>query len=104
MAKIGPTLPTPSKEWMTQLEKLGFFKFILNEKHEKVSRSLIMQKYNDGGLQMVHLESYINSPKLVCFRRILQSTDNLLNTHYGVITKSTVSEFLRWDLITPDII
>lgn len=44
---------------------------------------------------MVHLESYIKSLKLSCFRRILQSTDDLLNTHFGVITKSTVSTFLQ---------
>lgn len=63
-----------------------------------------MQKYNDWGLQVVHVELNIKSPKSVRFRRILQSTDNLLNTHFGVITKSTVSEYLRWNLITPDII
>lgn len=52
------TLRTPSKQWITQLEKL-FFQFIWNEKNDKVSRTLLIQKYTDGGLQMVHLESYI---------------------------------------------
>lgn len=44
---------------------------------------------------MVHLESHIKSLKLSWFRRILQSTDDLLNTHFGIITKSTVSKVLQ---------
>lgn len=44
---------------------------------------------------MVHLESYIKSLKLSWFRRILQSTDDLLNTRFRVITKITVSKLLQ---------
>lgn len=36
---------------------------------------------------MVYLELYINLFKLVCFRRILQFIDNLLNIYFGVIIK-----------------
>lgn len=63
-----------------------------------------MQKYNDWGLQVVHVELNIKSPKSVRFRRILQSTDNLLNTHFGVITKSAVSKFRQMGSDYPRII
>lgn len=94
LTHLSITFPTPSKQWITKLEKL-FFQFIWNGINDKISRTLLIQKYTDGGLQMVHLESYIKSLKLSWFRRILQSTDDLLNTLFGVITKSTVSKFLQ---------
>lgn len=45
---------------------------------------MLIQNYADGGLQMVHIETYIKLLKSLWFRRILQSTNNLLNTHFGV--------------------
>lgn len=72
-----------------------FFQFIWNGKNDKISRALLIQKYTDGGLQMVHLDSYIKSLKLSWFRRILQSKDNLLSTLYSVITRSTISKLLQ---------
>lgn len=64
-------------------------------KNDKISRALLIQKYTDGGLQMVHLDSYIKSLKLSWFRRILQSKYNLLSTLYSVITRSIVSKLLQ---------
>lgn len=37
------TLPTPSKEWLKQLEKT-FFQFFWNGKNDKISRALSIQK------------------------------------------------------------
>lgn len=88
------TLPTPIKECLKQLEQT-FFQFIWNGKNNKISRALLIQKYTDGGLQMVHLDSYIKSLKLSWFRRILQSKANLLSTLYSVITRSIISKLLQ---------
>ena len=52
-----------------------FFKFIWNDKTDKISRSqVVVQDYPDGGLKMVHLKSYVKSLKVTWLRRILLSS------------------------------
>ena len=58
---------------MKNLEQV-FFKFIWNDKPDKISRSQAVQDYPDGGLKMVHLESYVKSLKVTWLRRILLSS------------------------------
>ena len=73
LAHLFISLPKPPEKWMKNLEQV-FFKFIWNDKTDKISRSQIVQDYPDGGLKMVHLESYVKSLKVTWLRRILLSS------------------------------
>ena len=73
LAHLFISLPKPPEKWMKNLEQV-FFKFIWNDKTDKISRSQAVQDYPDGGLKMVHLESYVKSLKVTWLRRILLSS------------------------------
>ena len=64
-------LPNPSPEWLKKLEKL-FFHFLW-KRTDKVARVQLVQDYAEGGLRMVHLDSFIKSMKLSWIRRLLIS-------------------------------
>ena len=48
LAHIFISLPKPPEKWMKNLEQV-FFKFIWNDKPDKISRSQTVQDYPDGG-------------------------------------------------------
>ena len=73
LAHLFINLPKLPEKWMKNLEQV-FFKFIWNDKTDKISRSQAVQDYPDGGLKMVHLESYVKSLKVTWLRRILLSS------------------------------
>ena len=50
------------------------FNFLWNSKTDKVKREIVIKKYLEGGLNMIHLVSYINSLKLTWIRRLYCSS------------------------------
>ena len=48
LAHLFISLPKPPEKWMKNLEQI-FFKFIWNDKPDKISRSQAVQDYTDGG-------------------------------------------------------
>lgn len=89
LTNLSITLPSHSKQWIARLVKLSF-NIYLEWKNDTVSRILLIKKMQMGDSKW--------------FRRILQSTDDLLNTHFGVITKSTVLKILQMRSDNPRII
>ena len=57
------SLPNPSPEMVKSISDL-VYKFLWNEKPDKVNRQQICQDYLDGGLKMLDLEKFIKSLKL----------------------------------------
>lgn len=45
------------------------FNFLWDGKPEKISRNVIIQEYEDSGLKMIDLESFITSLKASCVKR-----------------------------------
>ena len=62
------SLPSPKKEQLTQLNNI-MYKFIWNNKPDKVKRSQICKPYSEGGLKMIDLENFIMALKITCIRR-----------------------------------
>ncbi|KAK3083996.1 hypothetical protein FSP39_006453 [Pinctada imbricata] len=63
------SLPNPSKAIISELDKI-FFRFIWNNKPDKIKRSTIIGSYEKGGLNMVHIPSFISYIKIKWIKRI----------------------------------
>ena len=53
-----------------------FYKFIWNNKPDKVARKTLVQDHEKGGCRMIHIQTFIKSLKLTWIRRILNSDRN----------------------------
>lgn len=69
-------LPDPPKQVLEELNKI-FFKFIWGYKVEKLKRNTIVGNYDEGGLNMVHLASYISYIKLKWVKRYLADNEGI---------------------------
>ena len=69
------SLPNPSDMKIKELEKM-FYKYIWNEKPDRIARKTIVQEYGKGGLKMVCIKTFINSLKLTWIRRILNYNES----------------------------
>ncbi|XP_056014216.1 uncharacterized protein LOC130052654 [Ostrea edulis] len=67
------SIPNPSELYCKNLEKL-FFSFIWNNSTHRVKKEVIVKKYEDGGLKMVNLMSFIASMKLFWVRHLIFSS------------------------------
>ena len=79
------SIPNPNKEMSSKLNSI-FFNFIWNGKTEKVKRKIITQNYENGGLKMIRLDTFIFSMKLTWIKRLLTKTSK-----YVELFESTVS-------------
>ena len=64
------TLPNPTN---AQLIKLNtqLYKFIWNNKPDKISRKIIVRDIPEGGLRMCHIPSFVKSLKIMWLRSLL---------------------------------
>ena len=67
-------LPDPSKQLLDEINKI-FFKFIWGYKVERLKRNTIVGNYDEGGLNMVHLSSFISYIKLKWVKRYLSDNE-----------------------------
>ena len=65
-------LPNPNEQIIHQLQS-DLFDFLWNKKPDKISRKQITQPYNNGGLNMIHLISFISSMKITWMKILLSS-------------------------------
>ena len=68
------SLPNPGKTIVNDLE-IFFFKFIWNGKPDKIKRLTLIGLYNKGGLNMTHIQSFINYMKIKWIKRIHDQPD-----------------------------
>ena len=62
-------LPNPSQEYIKKIENM-FYKFLWNDKPDRVKRSRIVQNYSLDGLQMVDVKAFIHTLKLAWLKRL----------------------------------
>ena len=58
----------PTAIW--QNIQLEIFKFIWDDKVDKIKRSLLYQDCKNGGLRLINLENFITALKAGCMKRI----------------------------------
>ena len=56
-----------------------FFNFIWQSKVDRIKRDVLMQKYDKGGLKMIHLHKYILALKCTWIRRLIITEANYKN-------------------------
>ena len=66
------SLPNPSTEFISNLNSL-LYKFLWNDKPDKIRRDIVIKGYGDGGLKRIDINSFIISLKLSWIRRLIQS-------------------------------
>ena len=70
-------MPNPSKQIINELQRL-FYEYLWNKGPDKIKRTVVVPNYQDGGLRMINVDTYIKSLKLTWLRRIL-----LKNSRYS---------------------
>ena len=66
-------LPAPPKRFIDKLKQV-LFNFVWGGKTDRIKRSSMYKTYNEGGLGMIEIESYIAALKITWVRRELSST------------------------------
>ena len=67
-------LPDPPDDFMNNLQKMCF-KFIWNNKQDKLSRKTAVKSVKSGGLGVPDIRKYISALKIMWIRKLKQSTN-----------------------------
>ena len=67
-------LPSPSKEWINELENI-FFRFIWDRGKDKVKRTVMYGAHEDGGLKLPHVLNCIKALKLIWIKKLSDPLD-----------------------------
>ena len=82
------SLPNPGEMFLKTLNTL-FFKFIWQNKPEKLKRDLITQDYKVGGLKMINLSNFVIALKSSWIRRLFMDNSKWVNLFKSVSNIST---------------
>ena len=63
-------LPNPPDSILNDIEQI-FYKFLWNGKKEKIKRSIIINEYEEGGLQMPNIQSFNKALKMSWLHKLL---------------------------------
>ena len=63
-------LPNPDEKFLKELNNL-MFKFIWNDKPDKIRRDISILNYDNGGIKILDIDNYINSLKSTWLRKYL---------------------------------
>ncbi|XP_062599221.1 uncharacterized protein LOC134260692 [Saccostrea cucullata] len=64
------SIPNPTESYCKELDKI-FFSFLWNNSIHRVKKEVIIKNYEDGGLKMLNLKSFISSMKLFWIRQLI---------------------------------
>ncbi|XP_063408202.1 uncharacterized protein LOC134691566 [Mytilus trossulus] len=67
-------LPDPSPDILKQLQAM-LYRFVWDGKGDKIKRNILISNYEDGGVKMPHIESFIKSLKLSWVKKVLDPTN-----------------------------
>ena len=84
------SLPLPAQKYMKRIESM-FYKFIWDNKPDKVKRSTLTKDFLHGGLNMIDLNNFASGLKITWIRRMYKNPDlpwvSLAKTYVGPIRK-----------------
>ncbi len=66
-------LPNPPANFFKRLNST-FYNFIWNNKPDKIKRSIIISNFEEGGLKMIHIESFSKSLKMYWIQKLLDDS------------------------------
>ena len=68
------SIPSPNPEMLKEIKSL-VFRFLWNNKPDKIRRTKICQPYERGGLKMIDIDGFINALKCTWIQRIQNNSD-----------------------------
>ena len=68
-------LPSPDHNFFKKANNI-IYKFIWDNKPDKIKRSVLINDYSAGGTNLIHLESFAKSMKIFWVKKILNDTYN----------------------------
>ena len=71
LSYMAQMLPNPDKEYIKQVNDM-FFKYVWNDKPDRIKRNQFVQNYENGGVKMPDVESHINALKINWIRRFIR--------------------------------
>jgi hypothetical protein len=75
-------LPDPSPQFLKELENT-IFEFLWNGKRNKIKKSTLYSCYNEGGLKMINVNSFLASLKISNLRRLMRDPkDSFIGSVY----------------------
>ncbi len=77
LSYIAQMLPNPSKVFIKAVNE-EFFRYIWNDKPDRIKRVKFIQNYESGGVKMPDVESHINALKINWIRRVAQGNKKWL--------------------------
>ena len=75
LSYVAQMLPNPNDDLIKEVSNM-FFKYIWQDKPDRIKRAQFIQKYEDGGVKMPDVESHINALKINWIRRVIQGNKN----------------------------
>ena len=97
------TLPTPEK---TEIDKINnlLYKFVWDNKPDKVKREQINQNYVNGGLKMVNIEYFIKALKITWIRRLIKDETKPWATFFESTVSNTITLLEQGSIYTQQVI
>ena len=86
------SLPNPSNKLLKSINDI-IFKFIWQNKHDKLKRDLMTQEDQDGGIKMINITNFIAAFKAARIRRVLMNHSKwhtLFQVSTGIIVNDIV--------------
>ena len=91
------SLPKPNINLLNQLEKT-LYQFVWGGSTDRISRNQLIQDYEDGGLRMPRVPTFIKSLKLTWFRRLF-TTESSWKNLFSVIVIQIIQNFFNLEMI-----
>lgn len=96
LVHILSALPNPPKTFIDEINKI-FYNFMWNDKKDKIKRTNIIRAFNDGGLRMIDIKSFINALKLSTVKRYLKkstSSNNIFPLRYMFLLGANIKNYV----------
>ena len=84
------SIPSPSETFIKNLNA-DLFAFLWNSKSDKLKRDIVVRKYLEGGLNMLHLKTYIESLKITWVRKLYTTTSKWQKILYTKINENVLA-------------
>jgi len=82
-------LQHPSSESLKEIENI-FFNFLWNGKRDRIKRDVLINDFSEGGLKMVHIESFSKSIKMPWLHKLL---DPLNHSKWKTLLLDTLQKY-----------
>ena len=85
-------LPNPSEQTIQQIKKLAF-KFIWQNKPDRIKREILTQTYPNGGIKMLNIQHFMTALKSTWIRRLF-TTNAKWKLLFEITTKLSVQKLV----------